>query len=102
MLLGVDDNINFQEVPTEAVRRGLSRPTYEDAFLFGEQHPDEQRKGPIVFLHDPEYLWCGYSFNLILGINCGSRTISFISSGSSWHSGYRFAFVDKRITATKI
>lgn len=41
------------EVLAEFVRRGLKRPTYEDALVFGVAHPKEQKKHPIVFLHEP-------------------------------------------------
>lgn len=95
ILLGSDDSMSSQEVFSHALRNGLNRPTRGDAFLFGEQHPDEQRKGPIVFLHDPEYSWSAYSFHLLLDANRRHRIISLISSGGWWHSGYRFALVGR-------
>ncbi len=42
-----------EEVLAEFVRRGLKCPAYEDALYFGIQHPEEQRKHPIVWLHEP-------------------------------------------------
>ncbi len=95
VLVGIDDSISSQEVLTEARRLGLSRPTYGDAFLLGEQHPDEQISGRIVFLHDPQYSWSGHSFNLVLDTSRKGRVISLISSGGWWHSGFRFAFRSK-------
>lgn len=41
------------EVLVEFARRGLERPTYEDALTFGVEHPEEQMKSPIVFLCEP-------------------------------------------------
>lgn len=92
ILLGIDDGISSQEVLTETRRIRLDRPTHGDAFLFGEQHPDEQNSGPIVFLHELQYSWSGYSFNLLLDTSRRGRIISLISSGGWWHSGFRFAF----------
>ncbi len=90
-----DESISSGDVLSEARRMGLVRPSYGDAFLIGEQHPDEQIAGPIVFLHDPQYMWSGHSFNLVLDVSRKGRIISFVSSGGWWHSGFRFAFRKK-------
>ncbi len=37
----------------EFEKRGLRRPTYEEAVYFGVQHPDAQRHRPIVWPHEP-------------------------------------------------
>jgi len=92
VIVGFDESVSSNDVLSEARKLGLTRPSYGDAFLVGEQHPDEQIAGPIVFLHDPQYSWSGYSFNLVLDISRKGRIISFISSGGWWHSGFRFAF----------
>lgn len=92
VVLGIDDNISSQEVLAEARRMGLSRPTYGDTFLLGEKYPDKQNSGLIVFLHDPQYSWSGYFFDLFLDISSKDRIISMVSSGGSWHSGFLFAF----------
>jgi hypothetical protein len=42
-----------EQVLAEFERRGLARPHPEDALRFGEKYPGEQKKGPIVFLHEP-------------------------------------------------
>jgi hypothetical protein len=52
-LIKFDHDPSSEEVLEEFERRGLERPTYEDALYFGIQHPDEQRKHHIVFLHEP-------------------------------------------------
>ncbi len=41
------------EAVAELHRRGLRRPTAEEAVCFGEQHPDAQRHRPIVWPHEP-------------------------------------------------
>ena len=94
-LLGFDYHINFQEVLIEARRQRLILPSLGDPFLFGEQEPNEQKQGSIVFLHDPSYFWSGCSFQLMLGLNSKGRNISFVSSGSEWPKGCRFAFRSK-------
>lgn len=94
VLVGVDNSISSQEVLIEAIDMGLNRPTYGDAFLLGEQYPNEQISGgPIVFLHDPQYSWGAYFFNLVLNVNDSKgRSISLVSSGGSWSRRFRFAF----------
>lgn len=93
----LDDDCDFtsQEVIIEAKRMSLSRPTYTDAFLFGEQHPCELRNdSPIVFLHDPAYYWNAYFFYLVLNAKHNRRQLRLVSSGDRWPGKYRFAFVD--------
>jgi hypothetical protein len=93
VIISVDENVDSHDVVSKARELGLRRPVYAEALLLGEQHPDEQRKGPIVFLHDPQYSWSGHSFNLVLTANKNRRAITFVSASDWWHSGYRFAFV---------
>ena len=95
VIIRSDENVSSNDVFSEARRLRLVRPSYSDAFLVDEQHPDEQIVGPIVFLHDPQYSWSGHSFNLVLDVSRKGRIISFISSGGWWHSGFRFAFRKK-------
>ena len=52
-LVEFDHDMTSDEVLAEFARRGLERPTYEDALTFGVEHPEEQRKHPVVFLHEP-------------------------------------------------
>lgn len=96
VIVGTDESVSSNDILSEARWSGLVRPSYGDAFLVGEQHPDEQIAGPIVFLHDPQYLWSGHFFNLVLDVSRKGRIISFVSSGGWWHSGFRFAFRKKR------
>lgn len=95
VIVGSDESVSSNNALSEARRLRLVRPSYGDAFLVGEQHPDEQIVGPIVFLHDPQYSWSGHSFNLALDVSQEGRIISFISSGGWWHSRFRFAFRKK-------
>lgn len=96
VLLGTDEEISFShEMLAEAAKMKLKRPEHGDAFLFGQKYPEEQKKGRIVFLHDPAYLWSGHSFNIVLGKEGKQRTISLVASGGKWPQGCRFAFVEK-------
>jgi hypothetical protein len=96
ILIGSDEKVSSNDVLSEAKQLGLLRPDYGDAFLAGEQYSDEQIARPIVFLHDPQYVWSGHSFNLVLDVSREGRIISFMSSGGWWHSKFCFAFRKKR------
>lgn len=96
VIIGLDESVSSNDVLSEARRLKLIRPSYDDAFLVGEQHSDEQIAGPIVFLHDPQYSWNGHFFNLLLDVGQKGRVISLVSSGGWWHCGFRFAFKKKR------
>jgi len=48
-----DFDPSSEQVLEELKRHGLIRPTAEDALEFGKKHPEEQRKRPLVFLHEP-------------------------------------------------
>gem|GEM_PF-2293872 len=84
------------EVLAELARRGLERPTYEDALYFGVQHPEEQRKRPIVFLHEPWFRpdesRIGYEF--VLGMDSGGmRTLKLEYNDFRWDRACVFAGV---------
>ena len=96
VIVGSDESISSSDALSEARRMGLVRTSYGDAFITGEQHPNEQIVGPIVFLHDPQYSWSGHSFNIVLDVSRKGRIISLVSSGGWWYSGFRFAFRKKR------
>ena len=51
VLLGLGRQVTTEEMIAEASRKGLERPTYEDALYFGVQHPQVQLDGPVAFLH---------------------------------------------------
>lgn len=95
VIVGTGESVSSNDMLSEARRLRLVRPSYGDAFLVGEQYPDEQIAGPIVFLHNPQFSWSGYSFNLVLDLSRKRRIITFVSSGGWWHSGFRFAFRKK-------
>jgi hypothetical protein len=52
-LVEFDHDPSSEEIIQEFRRLGLKRPTYEDALQFGVEHPGEQCKHSIVFLHEP-------------------------------------------------
>ena len=95
VFLEFDHDPGSEEVLAEAARQGLERPRYEDALFFGEQYPEEQRKAPIVFLHEP---WESPGRGLdVLVLRCRGRSRSLHLSCffSRWFRRCRFAFVRK-------
>lgn len=52
-LVSFDWEPSFKRILAEFNRRGLERPTYEDALYFGIEYPEEQRQRSIIFLHEP-------------------------------------------------
>jgi hypothetical protein len=95
VLLAVERDVSTDEVLAEAARRGLARPTYEDALHFGVEHPDAQRDGPIVFLHDPWVGFFGRRDVLCLWANAGRRELGLGGFDDRWSRDHRFAFVDR-------
>jgi GNAT superfamily N-acetyltransferase len=81
------------EARAEGARRGLGRPTYEDALHFGAEHQEAQREYPIIFLHDP---WVGYFGRrdvLCLWSNAGRRELGLEGFDDRFGPDCRFAFV---------
>ena len=95
VLLAFARDVTAPEVMAEAARGGLRAPTYEDALHFGIEHPEAQRGGPIVFLHEP---WVGYFGRrdvLCLWDNAGRRELGLDGFDDTWRAGARFAFVER-------
>ena len=69
-----DHDSDSEEVLKEFGRCGLERPTYEDALYFGIQHPEEQKKHPIVFLHEP-----------VLNLDGNFGVLALSEDGGLWH-----------------
>lgn len=65
-----DHEPSKEEVIEEATRRGLRRPTYEDALRFDQQYREEQ--GWYVFLHEPWQMPDGGGPRTILLYRTGS------------------------------
>jgi hypothetical protein len=93
VLLEFDRAVAFEDVMAAAVRRGLARPTYEDALHFGIAHPDVQVEGPIIFLHEPWLGAFGRRDVLCLWHNAGRRELGLEGFDDTWAPGVRFAFV---------
>jgi hypothetical protein len=93
VLLEFDRDVTSDEVMTEAARRGLERPTYEDALYFGIEYPAVQCQGPVVFLHDPWVGFFGRRDVLCLWSNAGRRELGLDGFDDRWGRTYRFAFV---------
>src|SRR5262245_14587935 len=93
VLLGFERTVSSDEAIREATRLGLERPTYEDALHFGIEHPEVQRDGPVVFLHDPWHGFFGRRDVLCLWSNAGRRELGLDGFDDGWDPRYRFAFV---------
>jgi hypothetical protein len=81
------------DVLATAALRGLRPPTYEDALYFGIAHPEVQRQGPVVFVHEP---WLGHFGRrdvLCLWDNAGRRELGLDGYDDTWGPHVRFAFV---------
>jgi hypothetical protein len=91
-LLEFDYDPSTEQVLKEARKRGLERPVYEDALFFGEQFPEEQRKYPVVFLHEDPYGRLGV---IVLYGNSSKRHLNLNNFRRSWGRRCRFAFVRK-------
>lgn len=93
VLLQFDHAVTFEEVVGAARARGLARPTYEDALGFGIAHPEVQREGPIIFLHDPWPGAFGRRDVLCLWSNAERRELGLEGFDDVWAVEFRFAFV---------
>jgi hypothetical protein len=86
-------DVSSEEAIAAAAGLGLGRPTYEDALYFGAEHPEVQRHGPVVFLHDPWFGFFGRRDVLCLWENAGRRELGLEDYDGRWGPPYRFAFV---------
>jgi hypothetical protein len=100
VLLAFDDAVTAGDAIAGALALGLEQPEYEDALYFGIEHPEAQRGGPIVFLHDP---WLGHFGRrdvICLWANAGHRELGLEGFDDQWPTSYRFGFV-RRSTAPR-
>ena len=91
-LLRFVTEVDAGTVLASAKAQALMPPTYADALHVGAQHPDAQRAGPIVFLHDP---WVGHFGRrdvISLWCNAGQREIGLDDYDGRWGVDARFAF----------
>ena len=95
VFLEFDHDPGSEEVLAEAQRQGLERPVYEDTLFFGEQYSEEQRNGPVVFLHEPWQNPHGRLFVLVLNCDDRDRRLGLVYFDGSWTPWCRFAFVRK-------
>ncbi|OGM95308.1 hypothetical protein A2524_04535 [Candidatus Wolfebacteria bacterium RIFOXYD12_FULL_48_21] len=95
--------LEFDHLPTQdqmlrvVSGQDLDFPRHEDALFFGEQYPDEQCNGSIVFLHEP---WkCLGDGSFVLVLQCDSadkkRGLGLTTVGLIGTRNRRFAFVCK-------
>ena len=94
VLISFEYSLTSEEVLAEFERRGLERPTLEDALVFGVTYPDEQRKYYIAFLHEPVQV-DGSRNVLVLGEYTGERYLGLGWFGVRWGRSGVFAAVRK-------
>lgn len=93
-LVSFDHNSALEEVLAEFSNRGLERPTYEDALYFGIEYPNEPRKHPIVFLHEPvQASPLGRGHVLVLNEHVDKRLLLLVWFGAWWYRSCVFAAV---------
>ena len=93
VLVEFDREVTSTDAVSEAGRRGLEPPTYEDALYFGITYPDVQSQRPVVFLHDPWLGFFGRRDVLCLWSNAGRRELGLEGFDDRWSPPSRFAFV---------
>ena len=92
-LVECDFDPSSEEALGEHQRHGLKRPTAEDALEFGKEYPEEQRKRPVVFLHEPVLGPDGDRGVLVLDEDAGGRSLFLYWFGSRWRRSFVFAGV---------
>lgn len=80
-----------EEALEELAQRGLERPTYEDALCFGATHPEEQRKRPLGFLHEPVMYPGDLRYVLVLSAGVVKRSLGLGWFDGLWSRDYAFA-----------
>ncbi len=96
VLLEFDHDPESEEVLAEAAKQNLDRPVYEDALYFGVEHPEVQRRQPVVFLHEPWRNPDGHLRVLSLWGDAGRRELDLLFYfARRWDRSCRFAFVRK-------
>jgi len=93
-LVRFDHNVTSDEALAEFARRDLKRPTYEDALVFGINYPEEQRKHPVVFLHEPVDVVGDRSVLVLFG-SAGGRRLNLGWFDGWWDRVYVFAGLRK-------
>ncbi len=93
VLIEVADAVSSADAIAVAARLSLERPVYEDALAFGVEHPDVQREGPVVFLHDPWVGVFGRRDVLCLWSNAGRRELGVEGFDDLRSRQDRFAFI---------
>ena len=94
-LVEFDHDPGSEEVPAEFARRGLERPTYEDAFTFGIEHPEEQRRRPVAFLDEPVLVGGGRRVLVLSGSDRARRIDRRYWFAGGWNRSCGFAAVRK-------
>jgi hypothetical protein len=98
--------LDRDELPNAFTHLGYERAEAGDALRFGEQYPDEQSKGPIVFPHEPWRGPYGPSFVLVLRADDdkkrGLSYAPYTSSLNDWWPSPRIAVRRRPATVVKL
>ena len=90
-----DHDVGSKEVLAEFAQRDLMRSTYEDPLYFGIKYPEEQRKAPLVWLHEPVQGPNGFRSVLALDGGGRERGVRLDRFDGRWGRGCVFPAVRK-------
>ncbi len=94
-ILHFDRMVTSEQAIAEMDKQGLCPATITHALAFGAQHPEEQRKYPIIFLGSSWMDSDGGRFVPCLGVGDGERGLDLDWFGTDWDASCRFAAVRK-------
>lgn len=94
-ILHFDRDISSEQAIAEMDKQGLRPATITHALAFGSQHPEEQRKYPIVFLGSSWVDSDGSRRVPCLGVDGDERLLGLRWFAYDWNAGCRFAAVRK-------
>jgi len=91
-LFHFDRTIQSEPAMAEMPKFGYQPPKMEHCLAFGSQHPEVQRKFPVVFLGS-SCLVSGYRYVPCLCRDGSGRSLRLYYFGGVWYDGCRFAAV---------
>lgn len=91
---GFTSDYSLDDALAVLTKLGLERPVYEDGLLFGEQHPEKQRKRRIMFPHEPVVVDSHLSVVFLSG-GSGVRLLNLRRTDPRWNSSLLVAGVHK-------
>ena len=92
-LLSFNRHISSEDAIEKIDKQGLRPATLKELLGLGSQHPDLQRKNPIVALGSTWRFPRGYLYVLVLYRNGSRRRLDLTWFEGGWSSRWRFAVV---------